>query len=136
MDYSNLGIFKLITRRIDWLNNRQEVLAKNIANADTPDYRPQDLRPFAEHLARTGGPTLNTATTHAGHIQPVAAGRARMAGSDDFKDVYETSPTGNEVILEQQLIRVSETAMQHQVALGLYRKHVGMIRTALGRGSR
>ena len=136
MDYSNLGIFRLITRRIDWLNDRQEVLAKNIANADTPDYRPQDLRPFAEHLARTGGPTLNTATTHAGHIQPVGAGTARSAGSDDFKDVYETSPTGNEVILEQQLIRVSETAMQHQVALGLYRKHVGMIRTALGRGSR
>ncbi len=136
MDFSNLGLFKLITRRIDWLNDRQEVLAKNIANADTPDYRPQDLRPFAEHLARTGGPTLATATTHSGHIQPVAGRVARSAGSDDINDVYEASPTGNEVVLEQQLIRVSETAMQHQLALSLYRKHVGMIRTALGRGAR
>ncbi len=136
MDFSNLGLFKLITRRIDWLNSRQEVLAKNIANADTPDYRPQDLRPFAEHLARTGGPTLATATTHSGHIQPVASRAARTAGSDDINDVYEASPTGNEVVLEQQLIRVSETAMQHQLALNLYRKHVGMIRTALGRGAR
>ena len=136
MDFSNLGLFKLITRRIDWLNSRQEVLAKNIANADTPDYRPQDLRPFAEHLARTGGATLATATTHSGHIQPVASRTARTAGSDDIDDVYEASPTGNEVVLEQQLIRVSETAMQHQLALNLYRKHVGMIRTALGRGAR
>ena len=111
-----LNVFEAINRRVGWLSQRQRVLAENIAHADTPDYRPQDLRPFAEHLARTGGPTLNTATTHAGHIQPVSAGTARRAGSDDFKDVYETSPTGNEVILEQQLIRVSETAMQHQVA--------------------
>ena len=136
MDFSNLGIFKLITSRIDWLNDRQEVLAKNIANADTPNYRPQDLRPFAEHLARSGGTPMNVAATHSGHIQPLAARNARPGVAGDIEDVYETSPTGNEVVLEQQLIRVSETAMQHQLALSLYRKHVGMIRTALGRGAR
>lgn len=136
MDFSNLGIFKLITRRIDWLNDRQEVLARNIANADTPDYRPQDLRPFAEHLARNGGPALNVAATHARHIQPATTRSARPGVAGDIDDVYETSPTGNEVVLEQQLIRVSETAMQHQLALSLYRKHVGMIRAALGRGAR
>ncbi len=136
MDFSNLGLFKLISRRIDWLNDRQEVLARNIANADTPDYRPQDLRPFAEHMARAGGPTLSVAATHSGHIQPTASRTARPVSTADVNDVYETSPTGNEVVLEQQLIRVSETAMQHQLALSLYRKHVGMIRTALGRGAR
>lgn len=136
MDFSNLGLFKLITRRIDWLNGRQEVLAKNIANADTPGYRPEDLRPFAEHLARTGGPSLPVTATHSGHIQPVNSRTARPGATDNIDDVYEASPTGNEVVLEQQLIRVSETAMQHQLALSLYRKHVGMIRTALGRGAR
>ena len=136
MDFSNLGLFRLIARRIDWLNDRQEVLATNIANSDTPNYRPQDLRPFAEHLARTGGPSLPVAATHSGHIRPANARAAQPAGTDTIDDVYEASPTGNEVVLEQQLIRVSETAMQHQLALSLYRKHVGMIRTALGRGAR
>lgn len=135
MDFGNLGIFKLITSRIDWLSERQEVLARNIANADTPGYRPVDLSPFAEHLARTGGSSLATAKTHAAHIQPANTRAAQSSRSDDMDDVYEASPTGNEVILEQQMIRVSETAMQHQLALGLYRKHVGMIRTALGRGN-
>ena len=54
MDFSNLGLFKLITRRIDWLSQRQEILARNIANADTPGYRPLDIGPFAEHLAGLG----------------------------------------------------------------------------------
>lgn len=135
MDFSNIGLFKLITRRIDWLNDRQEVLARNIANADTPGYRPVDLSPFAEHLARTGGPSLATAKTHSAHIEPAKTRSAQPSKTDGIDDVYEASPTGNEVILEQQLIRVSETAMQHQLALGLYRKHVGMIRTALGRGN-
>ena len=83
-----------------------------------------------------GGPSLPVAATHSGHIQPVNARTAQPAGTDAIDDVYEVSPTGNEVVLEQQLIRVSETAMQHQLALSLYRKHVGMIRTALGRGAR
>lgn len=134
MDFSNLGLFKLITRRIDWLSQRQEVLAGNIANADTPGYRPLDLNPFSDHLSRAGGPSRGMVTTHAGHLRPDTAHAVQDSGTDRIDDVYEASPTGNEVVLEQQLIRVAETAMQHQLALNLYRKHAGMIRAALGRG--
>lgn len=134
MDFSDLGLFKLISRRIDWLASRQEVLARNIANADTPGYRPLDLRPFSDYLARSAGGALAPDATHAAHIRPMAAASPRASGSERIRDVYEASPTGNEVILEQQLVRVSETAMQHQLALNLYRKHAGMIRTAIGRG--
>ncbi len=74
-------------------------------------------------------------TTHAGHLRPDAAKASQSSGTERIDDIYEASPTGNEVILEQQLIRVSETAMQHQLALNLYRKHAGMIRSALGRGA-
>jgi flagellar basal-body rod protein FlgB len=135
MDFSNLGLFKLITSRIDWLSQRQEVLAGNIANADTPGYRPLDLNPFSDHLSRAGGSSPGMAATHVGHLQPQPGRATQSSGTDRIDDIYEASPTGNEVILEQQLIRVSETAMQHQLALNLYRKHAGMIRTALGRGA-
>lgn len=134
MDFSNLGLFKLITRRIDWLSQRQEVLARNIANADTPGFRPLDLSPFSAHLSGAGGPPPAMVTTDAAHIQPKGTRASQSSDTDRIDDIYEASPTGNEVILEQQLIRVSETAMQHQLALNLYRKHAGMIRAALGRG--
>ncbi|MEE8272751.1 MAG: flagellar basal body protein [Alphaproteobacteria bacterium] len=133
MDFSNLGLFRLISQRMDWLNQRQSVLAENIANSDTPDYRPNDLAPFKTHLAGAGGASLAPTTTHAAHLGP-AAGQGGAAATEPQGDVYEVSPTGNEVVLEQQMLRVAETAMQHQLAINLYRKHVGMIRTALGRG--
>ncbi|NNG03342.1 MAG: flagellar basal body rod protein FlgB [Inquilinus sp.] len=133
MDFSSIGLFRLVSQRLDWLTRRQDVLAQNIANADTPSYRPRDLRPFAAHLDAATGP-VTPAATHPGHIDPVAAGNGAAPSSERQNDVYETAPTGNAVVLEQQMVRVSETAMQHQLALNLYRKHVGMIRLALGRG--
>lgn len=135
MDFSNLGLFKLITRRIDWLSQRQGILAENIANADTPGFSPREVVPFSDHLARTERSTQVISSTHSGHLQPLPGPGSRGGGTAAIDDIYESSPTGNEVILEQQLIRVSETAMQHQLALNLFRKHAGMIRTALGRGA-
>jgi len=45
---------------------------------------------------------------------------------------YEVSPSGNEVVLEQQMITVTQNAMDHQLALNLYRKQAGMVRMAIG----
>ena len=46
MELTNLPVFGLIRQRMNWLNQRQEVIAQNVANADTPDYRAQDLKAF------------------------------------------------------------------------------------------
>ena len=51
MDPTRTPTVSLAERRLAWLENRQRVLAQNIANADTPGYQPRDLRPFAETLA-------------------------------------------------------------------------------------
>ena len=133
MDFSSIGLFRLVSQRLDWLTQRQDLLAQNIANADTPGYQPREMRPFAAHLDGASG-SMMPAATHARHIAPIASGTGGSQSSERLNDVYETAPTGNAVVLEQQMVRVSETAMQHQFALNLYRKHVGMIRLALGRG--
>ena len=54
MDLKKLPLFDLLARRMSWLAQRQEVLAQNIANANTPDYAPQDLKPmsFGEEMKR------------------------------------------------------------------------------------
>ena len=44
---------ELAETRLRWLDRRQEVLARNISNADTPGYRARDVTPFAQILART-----------------------------------------------------------------------------------
>lgn len=129
MTLSKLTLFQAIGRRLEWLTERQAVLARNIANADTPGFRPSDLAPFAAHLRGAPGTPLALATTAPGHVPGRAAGVRRTAEPD----AYEASPNGNQVDLEQQMLKLGETQMDHQLAADLYRKHLGLIRTALGR---
>jgi flagellar basal-body rod protein FlgB len=134
MDLNKLPIFAALTRRLDWLQARQRVLAENIANADTPGYQARDIKPrsFQDLLsAKTSG--LRMATTQPSHFQRVNLAMPAKSASD--QPAYETSPVGNSVVLEQQLMRVGETQLEHQTIANLYRKHIGLLKTALGRRS-
>ena len=133
MDLGNLTLFQMIRRSVDYQAQRQSVIAENIANADTPDYRPRDLPSFAQVLADspTGGNRLVPVRTHGDHISGKADG---APGAREHADVYEAAPSGNEVVLEQQLIALNETTMQHQLSMRLMDRHLNMVRTALGRG--
>ncbi len=77
--------------------------------------------------------TASAATLASAESLGSVGGEAKVQRSED---VYEVKPSGNAVNVEQQMMLVAETAMDHQLALNLYQKHLGMIRTALGRGSR
>lgn len=130
MDLSKLGLFDVVARRLNWLDQRQGVLAQNVANADTPGYRPRDLENFADHLERAAPGRLTPVVTQAGHMAPAGAA-ADGSHVDGMRAPYESSPSGNEVVLEQQLMQVAETAMQHRLAQNVYAKHLAMIRTAV-----
>jgi flagellar basal-body rod protein FlgB len=127
MDTPRTGPMALAERRLAWLEQRQQVLARNVANADTPGYRAQDLTPFAQVLARTA-PEM--ARTQPNHIAPASAGGARPD-----RRPATVSPDGNSVSLDREALRVAETDQAHALALALHRRWAGMFRTALGRGS-
>ena len=130
-----LSIFDVLARRMAWLGQREQILAQNVANADTPDYVPQDLKhgPFARLLARRLAP-VEPAVTHPSHLRGARGRAERPAESEDQRERFETAPSGNAVVLEEQLIKVAETQMDYQTMTNLYRKHMQMIRMALGRG--
>ena len=132
MDLDQLAIFHLASRRVDYLGQRQTVLAANIANADTPGYMAHDLQPFADYVEDGGINRLPPTRTHPLHLAGFTA-NAGDAESANMTDPYEAAPSGNEVVLEQQMIAVADTAAQHQLAINLYRKHMGMLQTAMGR---
>jgi flagellar basal-body rod protein FlgB len=121
------GPIELAESRLRWLDRRQEVLARNIANADTPGYRARDLTPFAQQLSRAGG-AATLARTDAQHL---AAGGAGAGTRPDRGE--EVSPDGNAVSLDEQAIKIADTDSAHALAMSLHRSWVGMIRTALGR---
>ncbi len=129
-----LNLFAVISKRMDWLGQRQNVLARNMANSDTPNYVPQDLEEgqFLQVL-RGGTKTVAPRTTHARHLGGTALrdGPGRVS---DQKGTYETSPSGNSVILEEQLMKVAKTQGDYQIMTNLYRKHMDMFRMALRGG--
>ena len=133
MDLTQYTLIQTMARRLDWASERQSVLAQNIANADTPNYRAQDVEAFATVMARAAS---------AGPLQPVRTAPDHMVGRSvemdariqAMMDTPEVSPSGNNVSLEQQLMELTDTAAQHRLALDLFRRHSAMIRSALGRG--
>lgn len=128
MDPSRADPIALAEARLRWLDRRQQVLARNIANADTPRFTPSDVTPFAQHLARAGSAGTLVATSPR-HIRTDPS----VAASRPDRRTAEAAPNGNAVSLEEQAIRVAETDTAHALATALRRRFMDMIRTALGR---
>jgi flagellar basal-body rod protein FlgB len=118
----------LAERRLHWLDRRQSVLAQNVANADTPGYRPRDLAPFGRALA--GQMRLDIARTETGHV---AGSRASMTGARAERSAAEVTPDGNAVSLDREAVRIAETDTAHQLAMAVHRSFMGMFRASLGR---
>lgn len=130
MDPTRTGPVALAEDRIRWLERRQGVLARNVANADTPGYRPRDLLPFAQALARRAAqPPM--ARTDAAHLAPRGGSGADRARPDRL--AAEEAPDGNAVSLDEQALRIADTDTAHALATGLHRRYLGLFRAALGR---
>jgi flagellar basal-body rod protein FlgB len=122
------GLMALLTRRMSYLNQRQAVLAENVANADTPNYKAHDLTPFTFGDALTQA-QVGMTVTNPRHIVP-----ASMAGVNGRSVEVKTSevlPSGNSVDLEQEMMKVSQTSVDYQTATSLYHKITGMFKIAL-----
>ena len=143
MDLAKIPLMNAIVSRMHWLTGKQRVIAHNIANADTPGYIPQspkkqDFSRLLDQAAagRRAGATTSPVAMSAPRSGHMVAGGAASAGrpAQTEQDSLETAPNGNAVVLEEQLIELANTQMEHGLMVSLYRKNMGLLRTALGRG--
>jgi flagellar basal-body rod protein FlgB len=131
MPISDISIFSMLRTRMQWHQERQKVLAENVANADMPKFQPHDLKPLdfaASAQAGAGGGTLKLAATDPAHITS-SAGATTFATSRNTK--YDVRPSGNAVNLEDEMMKVAQNQMDYQAAISLYSRSMGLIRTAL-----
>ncbi len=126
-----MQLFDAFKIQLDWAVERQQVLAQNVANADTPGYRPMDIkRPeFKDFLAKGSGP-VKLAVTHPRHIaaRPGATPRNRWEPHE-----AAAAPSGNAVDLEAQMLKVRDTSGTFNFILNLMRKHVQLMKLAVRR---
>jgi len=146
MPTSDLSLFQAMKTKMDWLEQRQKVIAQNIANADTPNYRPKDLAPlkFKDVLKNSTSDSsmgvyrdnnARIAKTNTEHLSLDAGetGRSRQMKTRKDRQTYEVAPAGNSVVIEEQLIKANEVAADHRLMTNLYQKQISMMRTALGK---
>jgi flagellar basal-body rod protein FlgB len=126
MDLSDVPLFALADRRLAWVDARQTLLAQNIANADTPKFHAHDLSPFTAALAQAG---VQLARTDPAHLVPASSTGSFGLG----QQVAETSPDGNSVAIDKELVKIADTDAAHELVTSLTKKYLGLVRTAIGR---
>lgn len=132
MNLAEIPLFAMLRNRLGYLSERQKVIAQNVANADTPGYVSQDLKPygFDARVQANAGVTL-MAATQPGHIRPANERRGAGASHKPVKTPgSEVTLNGNAVVLEEEMLKMSEARMSYDAAIGFYQKSLGLLRLA------
>ncbi len=125
--FETLNVTKMARALAAHAGARLSVIARNVAQADTPGYKAMDLPDFATsyQASETGG----MRATRAGHV---------TAASQMLEPVLqpsggEASPDGNTVSLSREMVKSVDARQQHDMALAIYRNTSEIIRASLGR---
>lgn len=134
MALTDLPVLNALKLKMHWLQTRQRVLAENIANADTPEYQAKELRKpeFGEMVRRVSADPVGLARTDARHLagKPVSATPGGFGVRE--AESWETTPSGNSVVLEEAMMKVTANQMDYQAASSLYAKSIAMLKIAVG----
>jgi flagellar basal-body rod protein FlgB len=135
MAINDLPILSALRTKMQWHQERQRVLAENVSNANTPNFRPSDLvEPKFDRKGTNVDATMGslammrTSATHIG----VSGGVSSFRG-DGGRSGFLTKPAGNSVNLEDQMLKVSGNQMDYAAATSLYTRSLGLLKTAIGK---
>ena len=136
MDLSNLTVFNMANRNMQYLSAKQRVIAANIANASTPDYLAKDIEKpaFLKDTGYQKNVSLSLKTTNSKHF-PTLKSEAQNMSSNGLK-VY-TAPIkdaltidGNGVIIEDQMNEASKASAEYKKMISIYNSYKKMLSTA------
>ncbi len=127
----SIQLFELASKQAEWLSIRQQVVSTNIANANTPKFRAQDVTPFQSVLESSYVPM---ARTNAGHIAGDMAGSDRIEVKDeDLNNEIGEQESGNTVAVASELSKSGEIKRQFELNTQLVKAFHNMMLTALGK---
>ncbi len=130
MPISDIPILSMLRTRMQWHQERQRVLAENVANADTPNYRARDLAPPNFEQALTVA-SLALVRTDPNHIASAGGSGSQFAEDGDLH--YEVRPRGNTVSHEDEMLKLAGNQMDYDAVASIYTHSLALIKTAFGR---
>jgi flagellar basal-body rod protein FlgB len=129
-------IFSAIQMRMQNLSQRQQVIAQNLANSETPGYKSREVSEpnFGDLLQGAGGISIAKPRVElTGTMKNLGAVQPMGSGIVFDKDVTETKPDGNNVTLEDQLLKMGKVQADFSAMTNIYRKQMVLLKTALGK---
>lgn len=127
----DLGFIANLRSKMMWHQNRQTILAQNIANADTVGFKGQDLTPFQFDNARNPGNDLQSVSNTPGHFK-ITSLRGAIANARAVNGL-EVRPNGNAINLEDETLKLTTNQIEFQAASTLYTRSLRMLRLAMGK---
>ena len=133
MPVSDIPILAMLRTRMAWHQERQRVLADNVANVDTPHFKPRDLvPPDTSRTAPAAGPVALVRTAPM-HLSTAGAGGGPRFTAAETHAPFQVRPSGNAVSLEEEMMKVAANQMDYQMVTTLYSRGLGLVKTALGK---
>lgn len=109
---------------------RAEVLATNLANADTPEFKARDID-FRAVLANAAGNGSDLRTTHAKHLQ--AAGHDAASAQLKYRYPLQPSLDGNTVDTNMEQSAFMQNALDYQTSLSFVNSRItGLVKALRG----
>lgn len=131
----------LMKAALDYRAARQDMIASNIANADTPFYRPKDIR-FEEMLSKKSAQifgskekTLPMARTNGAHLESSAAAEESKA-TTFFRDGHMARNDGNSVDLDVESSEMAKNSMMYNALVAAMKKDGAIFKSVIDASSK
>jgi flagellar basal-body rod protein FlgB len=136
MSFADIPLLSMLKSKMHYVTQRQTLLAQNVANADTPGYAPRDMKPFtfAQAMQRTQSANgLHVTRTNAAHLSSDASVASGPVGGGDTQDAADSEERldGNHVVLEDQMMKLTQAKMDYDTAVGFYQQSLQLLQTAI-----
>lgn len=117
------SVFDIYKQKLEFLTKNDAVIAQNIANADTPKYKPKKLEEKKQN-----GHDIKLYTTNPMHIRTESKDSEYILAE---AEISEIKPNENAVTIEDELLKKSQNSMQLQQVTNLYNKSKNMMKYAI-----
>lgn len=125
--FEQIEMMKMARAMIGHATHRNTIVARNVANADTPNFRARDLEAFEESYNLNMTSTMRSTRDRHMSLSEFSSGNAREIISGEHH-----SPNGNSVSLEEEMIKIAELKHQHDKSLGIYKSAIDLMRISIG----
>lgn len=141
MDLTGIPLFAALQNKLGYLGEREKVIAQNVANASTPGFTPTDLKPFDQQPgmnSKSNAMVLAQPKSEAG-ISASSSTIAIAGNQQDPSKAFVSEPTpdsettlnGNQVVLEEQMLKMNEARSDYDTAISFYQKSLSMLQLAI-----